>query len=93
MKLFTNITIKAGCIPIYWGSYNCPDFDIINPDAVIFWNQDGNNDAAIRLIEELWNDKVKLRDFLNQPRLKEGAEDVIISKLEELEHKIKELYL
>lgn len=90
-KIYEAIT--AGCIPIYWGSFNKPDLDIINPDAVILWNQDGNNDATIRLIEELWHDKDKLRAFLNQPRLKEGAEDVIIAKLEELENKIKELYL
>lgn len=83
--------IYAGCIPIYWGSYNKPESDILNHDAIIFWNKDDSNEDAIHRIEELYHDEKKMEDFLRQPRLKEGAEEIIVNYFDTLAEKMKGL--
>lgn len=32
--------IDAGCIPLYWGGDNSPECNILNKDAILFWNED-----------------------------------------------------
>src|SRR5690606_36158489 len=32
-------SIKSGCIPIYWGSDNSPEKNILNQDAIIFYDE------------------------------------------------------
>ena len=81
--------IYAGCIPIYWGSYNEPEKDILNQDAIIFWDKGGANENAIQEVEELYNNKKLLLEFLHQPRLKEGAEEKIVDYFSKLQEKIK----
>ena len=45
--------IDAGCIPIYWGSYNIPELGILNQDAIIPWDMYGDNSESVGLVEEL----------------------------------------
>ncbi len=83
--------IDAGCIPVYWGSFNNPEPEVVNPNAVVFWNKEGNNDAALRLIAELNHSRVKYEEFACQPRLKDGAENYVLDKFHVLESKIREI--
>ena len=83
--------IASGCIPIYWGSDNQPEPDVLNHEAMILWNISGNNIQNVFKIQHLWANKVELNDFMHQPRLKEGAEDVILEHFFKLEKALKEL--
>lgn len=69
--------IDAGCIPIYWGANNNPEYDILNQDAILFWNQAQDNSKTIRFIRELLVDEKKYIDFVSQDRLLPDAADVI----------------
>lgn len=83
--------IAAGCIPIYWGSNNQPEMGILNQDAIIRWNMNGDNTENIRLIEDLWTHPKQLQAFLAQPRLKEGAEDEVLRMMNDLYDRLNEL--
>ncbi|MGV8093836.1 MAG: glycosyltransferase family 10 domain-containing protein [Mangrovibacterium sp.] len=80
--------ISSGCIPIYWGSYNRPELDVLNQDAIIFWNKDGNNTDALRLISDLHKSPKLMKDFLGQPRLISTAEEYISTAFSNIERKI-----
>lgn len=88
-KLFE--AVSAGCIPVYWGSYNNPEPLIVNQEAVLFWNKDGDNDDVVRQVERLYSHPNELNDFLRQPRLLDGAEDVIWDMFEKLDAAISRL--
>lgn len=84
--------IDAGCIPIYWGSYNHPEPDILNPKAIVFWEANGCNENAMALMQEINSSATTYLDFCHQDRLIEGAEDVIINYYHQLEQKLKEIF-
>ena len=83
--------IAAGCIPIYWGSYNMPEPDILNQDAIIKWNMHGDNSANIALIEDLYTHPDRLQEFMAQPRLKPDAEEKIIHTVHQLEQGLRNI--
>lgn len=83
--------IQGGCIPIYWGSNNCPDADVFNQDAIIFFNMGEKNSDVISLVAELNSDESKYMDFACQKRFVDGAEDVIWGYYERLENKLREI--
>lgn len=83
--------IGAGCIPIYWGSNNNPEPDILNHDAILFWNPDGDNGDLMQQIEELHNDPIRYREFFEQPRLKPEAWQVVAGYFERLENHLNDL--
>ncbi len=83
--------IAAGCIPIYWGSYNMPEPDILNQDAIIKWNMNGDNSANIALIEDLYAHPDRLHEFMAQPRLKPEAEEKIIHTIQQLEQGLRNI--
>ena len=84
-------SIDAGCIPVYWGSFNQPEPEVLNPDAMIFWEKDGDNRKAMDLIRELEGSQSKYDEFVNQSRLKDGAEDYVLGTIHELETRIRAL--
>jgi len=83
--------IEAGCIPIYWGSDNKPEQDILNQEAILFWNQKGDNTKTINFIEELVVDKMKYIDFASQQRFLPGAPEIIWNYFKILENKLKDV--
>lgn len=87
-KIFESIS--AGCIPIYWGSYNTPEADVLNHDAILFFNRE-NPQMLVEKIKELISDPEKMDEFIRRPRLREGAEEVIIAKFNELESKLRRI--
>lgn len=88
-KLFQ--AIYSGCIPIYWGSYNRPEQEVLNQDAIILWNKDGDNSRNLKLIKDLVDSPKLMDDFLSQPRLLPTAEEYILDRLNDVERRIKQL--
>ena len=82
-KLFE--AISAGCIPIYWGSFNAPEPRILNSEAILFWNKDKDNNAVVQRIEQLISTPCELNELLHLPRLQKGAEDVVWEMFEKLD--------
>lgn len=82
--------IIAGCIPIYWGDYNHPEPEVLNQDAVIFWNKK-DNQANIQKIEELYRSPKLMNEFLAQPRLKPTAEEYILDTFSSIEIKLRNI--
>lgn len=87
-KIFESI--KSGCIPIYWGSYNNPEPDILNHEAILFFDRKNPQKLVAELTELISNPK-KLGEFLARPRLKAGGEEVIINMLREVELRLKNI--
>lgn len=83
--------IYAGCIPIYWGSYNNPEPEILNHETIIFWDRYGSNERTMQQIFDLCANKKQLLDFMQQPRLKEGAEEWIVNFFNQLEKRLQEI--
>ncbi len=88
-KLFE--AISSGCIPIYHGSDNLPEPEILNHDAIIFIEVGGKNDAALSMVKELDADRDKYLEFANQKRFQAGAADIIWEYYMQLENRIKEI--
>jgi len=80
--------MRSGSIPIYWGSNNDPEPDVINKNAVIFWNKGGDNTNTIRLIEELIVSPKLYKEFYEQPRLSPHADQAMIEIMHSLEQKL-----
>ena len=87
-KLFESISV--GCIPIYWGA-EIADKDIVNEDAVIFWDRQTGGEKALQKLSELYSNPKRLDEFVHQPRLTDDAETLIINKYKEIESKLKML--
>lgn len=83
--------IDAGCIPVYWGSYNKPEQGILNEDAILFWQMDQDNQNLIDRVSHLYTSPAEMDDFLHQPRLMEGAEDFVWEMIEGLDSAISRL--
>lgn len=88
-KLFD--AFKAGCLPIYWGSDNMPEPDIINPDAILFLKLNDDNSETLSKIKRLQEDEEYCRTFAEQPVFLEGAEYRVYQYLEDLKTKIKSI--
>lgn len=83
--------IESGCIPIYWGSYNDPEPEILNKDAILFFLPDSANKPLLSQIEFLYSHPKVMIEFMHQPRLRSSAEDCILSRFEQLSKKMNEL--
>lgn len=68
----------AGCIPLYYGALNDPEPGLINRDAVIFWNKEGNNAEHREIILELKNNESFYQEFISRPKLLPAATDYVI---------------
>lgn len=88
-KLFQ--AVDAGCVPVYWGSFNNPEPEVLNPEAIVFWNHEGENVDATEQIRQLNDSDVLFEEFVHQNRLREGAADYVVAKFHALEKKIAEL--
>lgn len=88
-KIFDSF--RAGCIPIYAGALNNPEPDVINKDAVIFWNLDGDNTDNIKLIKKLNTDDNFYNKFLQQEKLLPSAAEYVYDRFIKLENKFREI--
>lgn len=84
--------ISEGCVPLYWGSDNNPEPDILNHDAICFVNVGiPNSSKTIEKIRRLNADKEAYLCYASQPRLKQEAPDIIMDCIQRLDRKIREI--
>ena len=74
----------AGCIPLYYGALNDPEPGLINREAVIFWNKEGNNGSNREKILELKNNESFYQEFISRPKLLPAAADYVIDRYAKL---------
>lgn len=83
--------ILAGCIPIYWGSDNRPEPDILNQNAILFWNAGHCNDGLVDKVRELHQSESSFNEFSRQPRFLPHAAEHVIEAFRGLEKRFREL--
>lgn len=81
--------IASGTVPIYNGSNNNPEPDLLNQDAIIFIQLGKENRASVELVKSLNLDNNGFVDFASQPRFVTHAEDRIWNYYSLLEVKLK----
>lgn len=81
----------AGCIPIYYGANNKPEEEVINQNAVLFWDMNSDNDALIKEIKRILSNDDYYKKFSNKPRLLPESGEYVISKFRELKRKLSEM--
>ena len=74
----------SDCIPLYYGALNDPEPGLINRDAVIFWNKEGNNEENREKILELKNNESFYREFMSRPKLLPAAAEYVIDRYAKL---------
>ncbi|WP_034445653.1 glycosyltransferase family 10 domain-containing protein [Butyrivibrio sp. AE2032] len=79
---------RAGTIPIYYGSDNNPEPGMINHDAVIFWDDTGNNDNTVALVQKLSADKKEFMDYCSQTRYRPEMADYVFDTMNALYDKV-----
>lgn len=75
----------AGCIPLYYGALNDPEPGLINREAVIFWNKEGNNEENREKILELKQNENFYQEFMSRPKLFPAAEAYVIDRYAKLQ--------
>jgi hypothetical protein len=87
-KIFDSI--KAGCIPIYWSEDNICDSQILNKDAILFYDRRNPMDLYNR-VNELHTNDFLFDEFISRPIFLNTATTVIIKKLNDLKIELKEV--
>lgn len=89
-KLFQSL--ECGCVPLYWGSCNEPEPEILDQEAILFY--DPENPARFRQkLSVLANDPQIYKDWCQKPKLKPLAASLIHDYMNRLEHAIIEACL
>jgi hypothetical protein len=83
--------IKSGCIPIYWGSDNNPEPEILNHDSILFLTNHGSNDQTVAKIHLLKENTKFYFEFAQQDKFTKQAPDIIFDFFSRLEQKLKEV--
>ncbi|WP_418983908.1 glycosyltransferase family 10 domain-containing protein [Alistipes sp.] len=83
--------ISSGCIPIYNGSDNRPEPDVLNPEAICFFDFENANERTLSLVADLNSNRNQYLEFANQPRFVPGAEEIIWGYFELLRARTDEL--
>ncbi len=82
--------IAAGCIPVYWGSGNSPEPNLLNPDAFLVYTP-GEAAKLSQQIEELLHHPDRMVDFAQQSRFLPEAAAVIHQYFTDLEQALLEM--
>ncbi|WP_214227136.1 glycosyltransferase family 10 [Pedobacter sp. B4-66] len=80
--------IKSNTIPIYWGGNNNPEPEVLNKDAILFYNGPESLPGLNKQIEELHHNPKLYKEFLNQPKFQPNAAEYIIHLFDGLHSKI-----
>lgn len=79
---------SSGTIPIYHGDRNNPEPGLINKEAVIFWDYNGDNSKQIQKVKRLIEDEDYYQEFMKQPKLKDETVEYVYEKMQELKTRI-----
>lgn len=88
-KLFQSFL--SGCVPIYCGADGDPEPLVVNPEAVIFWEKDGDNGEVIERVRRLQEDDGAYARFVGGRRFRDTAVDFVWERLELLRSRLGEL--
>ena len=88
-KLFE--AICAGCIPIYHGSDNNPEPDVLNKNAIVFIEVGAENKDAVDMVRFLNASKDAYLHYASQKRFTSDASEIIWGYYSELESRIREI--
>ena len=83
--------ISSGCIPVYRGSQNNPEPAIVNTNAVLLWDPQGDNHELLELVNTLEHQPSAYQEFAKQPRLTAEAENIVWGYYEDLHNQMKNL--
>ena len=83
--------IYSGCIPIYNGSCNNPEPEILNHNAICFVEMGKNEAGKLDEIRELNENVSRYKDYASQPRLCPMFTDVVLEYLNNLETSLKNI--
>lgn len=89
-KLFE--AFRAGTVPVYWGSDNNPEPNLVNPEAILFWDFNSDNQKIIDKIKELADSDAAYREFVSKPRLLPNCADYVWDRFQELEEHLTEIF-
>lgn len=78
----------SGTIPIYHGDRNNPEPGLINSDAVIFWDYNGDNSEQLTKLNRLLTDEHYYEEFMHQPKLTDETVEFVYNKMQELKKRI-----
>lgn len=81
----------GGCILIYYGSDNNPEPDILNKDAILFWEMNSKNDNLINEVKKILANRYYYDIFAKQPKFSIHGANYVIEKFKELKKKLKEM--
>jgi hypothetical protein len=83
--------IYSGCIPIYWGSNNNPEPNILNQNAIILINNEDSDIKEVQFVKKLNLNNKEYFEFAQQNRLTDDAADQIYAIYIDFERKIREI--
>lgn len=88
-KLFE--AFKAGSIPIYWGSDNNPEPEVLNKNAIIFYENSDGGESLRKQVSELCTNEKLYREFVMQEQFAPHAAEYIADRIACFDRKLHEL--
>ncbi|GAB3961662.1 hypothetical protein GCM10028805_61100 [Spirosoma harenae] len=88
-KIFDSLF--SGCIPIYWGSENNPEPDILNKSCIFFLKLNSDNEPVINEITKINTNKNIYNSFVKQKKLLPDSPEIIYNYFIKLEEKLKDI--
>ncbi|WP_341834710.1 glycosyltransferase family 10 [Chitinophaga pollutisoli] len=83
--------IRSNTIPVYWGGLNNPEPEVLNKDAILFYNGPDSMPGLLKQIEELHRNPKLFSEFLAQPKFQPHADEYIIHLFDSLHRKMKKV--
>ncbi len=83
--------IFSGTLPIYWGSNNHPEPEVINHEAILFYSEVEPEEVFISKIAELYHNKKLYQEFMAQEIFLPTAAEYIVDKIDTLEIRLRSL--
>lgn len=96
--------ISAGCIPVYSGSYNQPELEILNPNAILFFDPKTSTysfgkqncygsigGGHVVDLQQFIKDKEQVDSILSLSRLQPHAEDIIWQMMLDFKERLKQI--
>jgi hypothetical protein len=88
-KIFESIA--GGCIPVYWGSGNRPEPEIINQKAVLFYESKSQSSYLMNEVKLLHENPRAYEEFATQDRFLPHAAEYIAEMLNTVDRKFRNI--
>jgi hypothetical protein len=83
--------IYSGCIPVYWGSENHPEPEILNQNAIFFFDHNSDNSSLFNELKTLNENPRLYKEFATQNRLQKNSQDIIYEYFTKLDRKLRKI--